>query len=115
MVFDRLAWWLTRKGATEMMRLEDDPAWDELLVVGFDADGKPLEFPLEAEDAILETVGDGGSKPLPLAEAEASVAEALSSGVVGEPMTFTNRREKARVNILRYMYDGRRKAWPEPQ
>ncbi len=115
MVFDRLAWWLTRKGAIEMTRLEDDPAWDELLVVGFDADGKPLEFPLEAEDAILATLGDGGSKPLPLAEAETSVAETLGSGLVGEPMTSTNRREKARVNILRHMYDGRRKAWPEPQ
>jgi hypothetical protein len=52
---------------------------------------------------------------LPLAEAETSVAETLGSGLVGEPMTSTNRREKARVNILRYMYDGRRKAWPEPQ
>ena len=114
MVFDRLVWWLTREGATEMKRLGDDPAWDELLVVGFDADGNPLEFPPEAEDDILETLEDVGSKPISLAEAETSVAEALSSGLVGEPMTFTNRREKTRVNILRLMYDDRRKAWPKP-
>jgi len=115
MVFDRLAWWLTREGATEMARLEDDPAWDELLVVGFDPDGQPLELPPEAEEEILENLEDTGSKALPLAEAEALVAQALSSDLVGEPMDFANRYEKARVKMLHHIYSERHKAWPEPE
>lgn len=113
MVFDRLAWWLTREGATERQRLEDDPVWDELLVVGFDADGQPLEFPPEAEHEFLEALEDTSSTPLSLDEAEASVAEALGSDLTGEPMAFTNRYEKARVNMLRHIFTERHKVWPE--
>lgn len=112
MVFDRLAWWLTQEGAIEMKRLENDPAWGGLLVVGFDADGQPLEFPPEAEDEFLEALGDVGSEPLPLAEAEASVARALHSDLVGEPMGSADRYEKARVNMLRHIYNERHKVWP---
>lgn len=113
MVFDRLAWWLTREGATEMKRLEDDPVWDELLVVGFDEDGKPLELPAEAETEVLEVLEDTGSKPLSLDEAETSVAQALSGGLAGEPMSFANRYEKARVNMLHHLYAERHDAWQQ--
>ena len=113
MVFEHLAWWLTRRGVTEATRLQDDPAWNEPLIVGFDADGNPMELREDAADGIMRTLSEVASEPLPLAEAQDLVLETVESGLRGAPMDFTNRWEKARVDMLRHIYDDRRKTWPE--
>lgn len=113
MAFGRLAWWLTEDGAAELHRLEEDPAWNRLVVIGFDARGMPLQLSPGAEADILETLRAARLEPLPLTQADASVAQTLS-GLTGHPIPAVTRREKARVDMLRRMYDDRRKGWHRP-
>lgn len=111
MVFNRLARWFTDEGISEMKRLEDDPCWDRVLVLGFDAKGNPLDLPRIFVNQIKVDLRHASSAPLLLAEAEDHVAEMVSAGVLGEPMQTTNGRSKTRIALLRMMYADRSKAW----
>jgi len=112
-VFNRLAWWLTEAGTAERKRLENDPAWQGPLIVGFDVDGNPLRLSPNVEGRIRATFSRTVSKHLHPAEAENLVRESVESGLEGVRVSPKNRPEKARIRMLRRTYDNRRKAWPD--
>jgi hypothetical protein len=112
-IFNRLAWWLTESGVAERMRLENDPAWQGPFIVGFDAEGYPLEFSPEVEDRIRAMFRRTVSRHLRPAEAENLVRETVQSGLEGVRVSSKNRREKARIRMLRRTYDNRHEAWPD--
>lgn len=111
MVFDRLAWWLTKEGVDETTHLQDDRFWNSPLLVGYDAQGNPTTLPSSIEAQVKKALTKASSQPLPLAEAQALAHKLAASGQGGDAMTFSNKQEKARVTMLRQLYADRRRAW----